>query len=234
VRRYAYAVVPANADVPAVHGLDGQPVHLSTHGDAGVIWSWLDADRVRPRRKHLAAHDGVLTSAMALAPVIPLTFGTSVDEHDEVARAILGNCDRPALHERFAALDGKVQVELSYEPDETEALRRVLQRSPELGDPSVPAVNRGERIATAVDALAVEDLSRIAQALAAETSALGEVEQRPRAARIAALVNAGSADAFLDEVEAMVKTVAPAGRLRAMGGLPPYAFSESTITDGVG
>lgn len=223
--RFLYAVVHAACKAPEVRGLEGAEVELCVRDRLGVLWSRVGSGAIRPRRAHVNAHDRVLRIAMASGPLIPLRFGSTVPDEQDAALAVLEGCDADALLERLNVLEGQVQVMLSYEPAESAGVHRVVQRHPQVRDASRSAIDRGREVAAAMQELAIEDLSRIGSSLAQRATAFGEVEQRGGAARVALLVAASSLEAFLAEAEALATAVAPAGRLRAVGGLPPYSFS---------
>lgn len=223
--QFLYGLVRAGHRAPDVHGLEDAQVELSVHGRLGVLWSPVGTGAIRPRRAHVNAHDRVLRAAMASGPVIPLRFGSAVPDEQDAAPAVLEGCDADALLERLDALEGQVQVVLSYEPAQSMGIQRIARRHPEVRDRSRSAIERGRAVAAAMQKLAFEDLSRIVSSFAQRATARGDIERSGGGARVPLLVADSRLEAFLTEAEGFASQVAPAGRLRAVGGLPPYSFS---------
>lgn len=80
---YVYAIVGGELalDYGSI-GLDGSPVYKISAPGMAALASQLARSRVRPERRHLAAHNAVLRRALASGEpaVLPLAFGLIADE----------------------------------------------------------------------------------------------------------------------------------------------------------
>lgn len=225
---YLYGLVPASATPPTEAGLDGAEVTVwPLDDDVALLRSEIDADRVQPRRAHLAAHDRVLADTMDGVPLLPLRFGIIVDLD---AESLHDSLDVPALLRRMHALEGHAEVQVLWALDEQHALRRVAQRVPSVRDTSVPAVDRGRVVAETMTSLAVADLARVVDRLGDLVADHAPVESRGTgSARVALLVSADDLEPVVAACDEMADEVAGAGELRTVAGLPPYTFADLDV-----
>lgn len=228
VPNYLYGLVPASASPPSEAGLDGAEVTVwPLDDDVALLRSHIDADRVQPRRAHLAAHDRVLAAAMDGAPVLPLRFGIVVDLDAESVR---GSLDVPALLRRMHALEGHAEVQVLWALDEQHGLHRVAQTVPSVRDTSLPAVDRGRVVAETMTSLAVADLGRVVDRLGDLIADRAPVESRGTgSARVALLVSVDDLEPVVASCDEMAHEVAEAGSLRTVAGLPPYTFADLDV-----
>ena len=221
---YLYGLVPDGTAAPPEPGVGGGAVTVRRLPPGiGVLTSEYEGDTVQPRRAHLTAHDRVLAGAMATAPVLPFRFGMITEQDTET---VLDGLDVQHVLSRMDELQGRVEVQVLWEPDGDVALRRVAERQPEVRDRAIPQVERGRAIAEALADLAVEDLATIGAQLDELVVATGAVEGRGGSARVAALVEAETLDVFLDRCEAVAQRLSGTGTLRTVGALPPYSFAD--------
>lgn len=82
---YLFAVVPAESvrDYDCV-GIEDKPVFAITEGRLAAVVCSIDGNRIRPERRHLAAHQGVLKRLLADTTPLPLSFGTLADSPDAI------------------------------------------------------------------------------------------------------------------------------------------------------
>ncbi|MBW3561285.1 MAG: GvpL/GvpF family gas vesicle protein [Actinobacteria bacterium] len=221
---YLYGLVPDGTAPPPEQGVGGGAVAVRRlPAGIGVLTSEYDGHTVQPRRANLAAHDRVLAATMATAPVLPFRFGM-ITEQDPAA--VVDGIDIPYALSRMDELEGRVEVQVLWEPDRDVALRRVAERQPEVRDRAIPRMERGRVISEALAELAVEDLATIGAQLDGMVVATGVVEGRGTSARVAALVEAEILDVFLDRCEALARRLSGTGTLRTVGALPPYSFAD--------
>lgn len=71
---YAIATGAGNVDC-AFSGIDGKPVYAISDGRVAAVVSELPNEKIRPERRHLAAHQEVLKRLMEKATVLPMAFG---------------------------------------------------------------------------------------------------------------------------------------------------------------
>lgn len=221
-RRYLYGLVPSGAAAPTERGVGGGIVRVEpADHDLGVLASAIEEETIQPRRAHLDAHDRVLRQAMAAGAVLPFRFGTITDGEP---RGVLEGVDTGRALELLAELEGRVEVQLVWEPDQDLAVSRVADRHPEVRDRSVAAIDRGRSVAESIAAMAVEDLTAIQAELAPHAVSFGTAEPRGMSARAAALVEHQVLDRFLDACGELAGRTEGAGVLRTVGALPPYSF----------
>lgn len=108
-RTYLFAVVPAETagtyDCP---GIEGKPVHAIVEGRLAAVVCDIEGSRIRPERRHLAAHQGVLKRLLADTTPLPLSFGTLAD-NPQAIRGFLRRHKRAFL-EQLARVEGKVEM----------------------------------------------------------------------------------------------------------------------------
>lgn len=221
--RYLYGLVPSATDAPPERGVGGGVVRVEPLADGlGVLTSDLDEPSVQPRRAHLTAHDRVLRAAMATGAVLPLGFGVVTDR----PTTVLDGVDAAPWLERMTALEGRVEVQVLWDPDGEVALRRVAERHPEVRDRRLDEVDRGRMVSERMSELAVEDLAAIRAELSQLVVTTADVEPRGSSARVAVLVESQAVDGFLDRCEVLARRAGTVGTLRTVGPLPPYSFAE--------
>ena len=110
-RQYLYAIVFGDSAVTDGEvGIDG--LDLRTVNEAGVTAVVSDAPgtKIRPERRHLAAHQGVLKHLMASTTPLPMAFGIIADD-TEAIRKILSRNRRDFL-DQLNRVAGKVEMGL--------------------------------------------------------------------------------------------------------------------------
>lgn len=130
---YLYAVVPAGADHElGPIGLYESDVHVVQDGEVAAVVSDLPGtDRLRPERRHLAAHQGVLSRLVEDSDVVlPVSFGTVAD-NNEAVRNMLGRYRRD-LVEQISRLRGRVEMEIRVSLDVSNAFEYCVSRHREL------------------------------------------------------------------------------------------------------
>ena len=77
---YLYAIATGSGNVDcAFSGIDGKPVYTISDGRVSAVVSELPNEKIRPERRHLAAHQEVLKRLMEKATVLPMAFGIIAD-----------------------------------------------------------------------------------------------------------------------------------------------------------
>src|SRR5690348_5703735 len=77
---YVYAVLRSGDAVPGLRGLDDAPVDYVGDGDLVAAVSAVAFDRPPGRRAELLAHSRVVDTLAEHGPVIPIQFGSVVDD----------------------------------------------------------------------------------------------------------------------------------------------------------
>ena len=132
--RYLYAVVAAT-DAPqdcGRIGLEAAPVYAIVEGGVAAIVSDIPNDRIRPQRRHLAAHQQVLRGLMEATTPLPMSFGHIADG-PEAIRNIL-QCNQSAFVEQLQRVEGKVEMGLRVSWDVPNIFEYFIATHPRLRD----------------------------------------------------------------------------------------------------
>ena len=126
---YVYGVVPAGTRLPDdVQGVAaGRPVLLES-GDLALLVSPVDDELELETRDNVLAHARVLDSVVLSAPVLPLRYGTVVDEPAEAVKEIL-DANGDEFTGMLEKLDGTAEFTLSATYVEESVLGDVAARN---------------------------------------------------------------------------------------------------------
>lgn len=128
---YLYAVATELDDTPlGPIGLDGGTVYaITSRRMAGVVSAV--CEKLRPQRRHLAAHQDVLKRLMAATDaVLPVAFGVVTDGQDAV-RQILSRHER-VFRENLRRVSGRVEMGLRVTWDVPNIFEYFVTKHPEL------------------------------------------------------------------------------------------------------
>lgn len=109
---YLYGVIRADEGdpVPGLNGIDDGAVHLVTEGALAAVTSDVPYGRMRPQRRHLAAHQSVLKNLMQASAVLPMSFGIIADDAEKVREVLLLN--QEALLDQLQRVAGNIEMSL--------------------------------------------------------------------------------------------------------------------------
>jgi hypothetical protein len=128
---YLYAVIDSAAEGPlGLFGLDGGPVYTLGDGRFAAVVSDFPAGKVRPERRRLAAHHGVLEALGQGHTVLPMSFGVVADGPDAIRLLLAHN--RDALADQAARVAGKVEMGLRVVWDVPNIFEYFVYTHPEL------------------------------------------------------------------------------------------------------
>ena len=110
--KYIYAVVPARPGRKLDFvGIDERPVEAIERAGIASVVSDLAAERIRPERRHLAAHRAVLARLIEQEDaVLPMRFGTIASGPAEIGRLIARK--RELFSRQLRRVAGKVEMGL--------------------------------------------------------------------------------------------------------------------------
>lgn len=109
--RYLYAIVSGSEERSYGDlGINGGKVYTISDGDTAAVVSDVPNQRIRPERRHFAAHQAVLKKLMADWDVLPMSFGI-ISEGPKAVRAILVR-NRKAIANQLKRVAGKVEMGL--------------------------------------------------------------------------------------------------------------------------
>jgi hypothetical protein len=111
--RYLYAIV--GADEPdglrfEGLGINQGDVYTLAAGKISAVVSNVPNKKIRPERRHLAAHHGVLKRLMEITTPLPMVFGIVADNGSAVKKILSKN--RGEFLEHILRLEGKVEMGL--------------------------------------------------------------------------------------------------------------------------
>ena len=238
---YVYGVAPTaeKVDVQAPGVEPGKPgVRRIVHGDVAALVSDVEAGPLVAARG-LRAHWRVLEEAVAEATVLPVRFGTIMESDDAVVDQFLA-----PRHDRLVALlaelSGKVQLNVKAFYDEDRLMRGVVEDSPAVAQlrervrqrPKAATyyerIELGELVAGEVERSRERDSATVIGRLEPlAVAARREPPGTPDAAVNAAfLVERARVDEFSEAVARLADEVEGRMRVRYIGPLPPYSFTE--------
>ncbi len=93
--RYVYAILPRDAALPTVTGLQSGPLSFVPHRDLCAATSIIDPADVRLTPENAVRHEAVVEALRQSSPALPVRFGTVLPDEPAVIRA---------LSEHYAAL----------------------------------------------------------------------------------------------------------------------------------
>jgi hypothetical protein len=238
---YVYGVAPAAGDVdveaPGVEATK-KGVRRIVHGELAALVSDVEG-RPLVAARGLRAHWRVLEDAIAKATVLPVRFGTVMENDGAVIDLFLA-----PRHDRLVALlaelSGKVQLSVKAFYDEERLMRGVVEESPAVAKLR-ERVRQRPKAATYYDRIQLGELvaGEVEQARERDSATvLGRLEPLAVAARreppgtpdaavnVAFLVERSRVDEFSEAVARLADEVQDRMRVRYIGPLPPYSFAE--------
>jgi hypothetical protein len=241
---YVYGVLSSSHRAPvSTTGVEGSPVRTVDHNGLSALVSDLRGDALAAARE-LRAHWAVLEEASAQATVLPVRFGTVLEDEAAVRDRLLApNADH--LTSRLRALEGRVQLTVKGDYDEDRLLRGVIASSP-----AVAAMR--ERVRTLPAEAGYFERIRLGELVAAEVARRRELDTQlalevlephavavhaddPRgpngAFALAFLVERTGIDAFGGAVARLVEQTKDRLEIRYVGPLPPYSFTDADAGD---
>jgi Gas vesicle synthesis protein GvpL/GvpF len=242
---YLYGVVQAHdgteVEAPGV-GAPDAGVRRIAHRDVAALVSDIEAGPLAAARE-LRAHWRVLEDAIARATVLPVRFGTVLESDEAVVERFL-TPRHDELARQLAELAGKVQLTVKGSYEEDRLMRGVVDGSPTIarlresvrGRPKAATyydrIKLGELVAAEVEqarerdtVLVLERLGPLAVATRHEPPSSPE-----GAVNTAFLVERTRVDEFSRAVAALTDELGDRMRLRYVGPLPPYSFTEEEAT----
>jgi Gas vesicle synthesis protein GvpL/GvpF len=234
---FVYGVTPADAAAPDVPGIGDGAVRVVPDEAIGALVSEADRAEVESARA-VRAYARVLDAAVEAGPVVPLRFGTMVDGDDAVLSDVLrpyGDRFRELL-ERFGQ-HVELAVKVSY--DEDVIMRQLVASDPAIAsmheriagvDPDAAYYARielGEQVAAALEQRRDRDAEEVYEALCAvaDDVSAGELLNPHMVLNGTFLVRRSEVDAFQATIGSATRD-RPEMRVRFVGPLPPYSFSD--------
>lgn len=130
---YLYAVIPGTDEKElGLKGLHDKDVRTIAEGEiAAVVSEVAETGKLRPERRHLAAHQNVLSHLVENGGVVlPVSFGT-ISDSEKGIRTMLTKYQK-ALLEQVEKVAGKVEMELRVLYEVENVFEYYVTRYPEL------------------------------------------------------------------------------------------------------
>ncbi len=236
---YVYGVGQSSkcADL-SVRGVAGGDVRTVEHNGLAALVSPVEGGALAAARE-VRSHWRVLEEACGSATVLPVRFGT-VMEDEQAVRDLLLEPNSERLEHALRELEGRVQLTVRGDYNEEQLMRDIVsgsqavaklrERIRTLPDEAgyYERIRLGELVAGEVGQrraadtrLAIEMLEPVATALREE-----ELRQPDAAFNLACLVDRERQDAFGREVRKLADRLGDRIELRYVGPLPPYSFAD--------
>lgn len=215
------------------------PVELVMSDGLAAIVGEAQGDRIRLQREALLAHSDVLQAAFRHGPVLPMRFGTVVEDEEHLERDLLA--PRGAQWTaRLEVLAGKGEFQLKVSYREEALLSSVLgqdpalQRSAEIvrGMPTAAShfqrISLGERINAAVEDRRGSDAQALLMELAPLAVAVenGAPQQPTMVLNASFLVLAEIFERFDETVEDLARQRAELMEFKLIGPMPAHSFAD--------
>ncbi|MFH0824691.1 MAG: GvpL/GvpF family gas vesicle protein [Pseudomonadota bacterium] len=129
--RYLYAIV-ADSEQKSYSGLGlfGGRVYTIVDGSIAAVVSDVPNQKIRPERRHFAAHQGVLRLVMAESDLLPMSFGIISESAKAVQRILAAN--REAIRGQLGRVSGKVEMGLKVSWDVPNIFEYMVTIHPDL------------------------------------------------------------------------------------------------------
>ena len=128
---YLYAITgQAKERTFDVLGLDGSTVYNVCNGQIAAVVSDCAHSRIRPERRHLAAHKEVLQRLMLDQTVLPMAFGIIADDLKAVRRLL--SLSHQAFLDQLRRVEGKLEMGLRVVWDVPNIFEFFIDTHPEL------------------------------------------------------------------------------------------------------
>jgi Gas vesicle synthesis protein GvpL/GvpF len=238
---YVYGIVPAGTRAPAdLIGIDGQSCQVT--GSCGAIAALISptpAERPLGTARDLRTHARAVEAVARSAAILPLQFGAVMADENAVQAELLEPYQEE-FADRLARLRGCDQYTVKGRYQGDIALREVLAEEPDIrrlserlrGRDEVASrggnIQLGELVAGALERKRQADADVLAGSLAAHAEAVAEhpAGAPDVAADMAFLVPRTRQNGFEGAAEELAQHWHGRIRLRLVGPLPPYDFTQ--------
>lgn len=244
VGQYVYAFVRSDdvgallADAPAGMG-EASLSQVSTHGITAIT-SPTSEIRLRPQRKYLAAHQGVVEWIASQWCMLPVAFGLIADGPDSVAKLIERN--EGTLRDQLDRVDGRVEMSLLLRLTVDNVFEYFAARYDELRQASLriaeglasrdEQIEIGRQFEAILQAERESHAQRVREGL--QDIAFEMEEQTPRGElemlRAAFLVRREDVDRFSESIHAIAREYTDEFTFQFNGPSAPYSFVKMSLS----
>ena len=243
VCNYIYAIVThpqANGRYGPI-GVEEGEVYLVSEGPLAAVVSDVPGEKIRPERRHLAAHHGVHKQLMERGNMLPTSFGTMADGPDAIRRILRMN--QAAFLEQLRRVEGKAEMSLRAVWDVTDIFGYFVLIHPELrslrdelfGGGREPSQDGKIELGRLFDRILNEDRAactqRVLEVLAPRCSEIKETPPRTEheVMNLACLVARDGMKGFEEGVFEAAKPFDDNYSFDYTGPWPPYNFADVSL-----
>ena len=238
---YIYGIVPGDVEMnDDARGVGDPPgkVDVERHGDIAALVSEVDTSQPLGRPEDLMAHQQLLDSASAEAPILPLRFGAVVanreavteellaPHHDEFARALseLEGCAEYVVHGRY--VEDEILKEVLSEDAEAARLRDDIRAAGNEDATRDEQIRLGELISDAITAKREADTRALGDAVAPHCVAtfVRQPVHELDAVNVALLIKTAEQAGLEKAVEKLARDWTGRVNMRLLGPMAPYDF----------
>ncbi|WP_322937911.1 GvpL/GvpF family gas vesicle protein [Nocardioides bizhenqiangii] len=233
---FVYGVARADADLPRMKGVAGNPITAVVHGDVMAVVGEVDVEESVMRKADLTAYHQVLDRLAVEGPVVPVRFGSALPDEQGVIDGLLRRSDE--LVALLDALEGRSQLTLRARYVEEAVLAEVVADDPVIRDLNdrtrgVPEqaswaerMRLGELVAQAVDRRRHDDAADLLDLVLPYAVEHREVRGTglDHVVEVALLVDDERRAELEEALESYAEAVHERIRLRLLGPLAPYDF----------
>lgn len=126
-----YAIIDNSREhLERIRGIDGSPVYQISNTTVAAVVSNVRNTRIRPERRHLAAHQKILNCLMAKSTPLPMRFGIIAGSDADILRFLKAH--EMALEEQLQRVAGKMEMGLRVEWRVPNVFEHLVAIHPEL------------------------------------------------------------------------------------------------------
>lgn len=227
-------------DLDALRGVT-DAVNLAQTQQGYLLYGPAPDGEILPKRRFMLAHTRVLEAANALGTLLPMRFGMSAPDLEDVTAMLTAEAD--AITAQFTRLAGAVELGLRIDFPRGAALEATLEESPTLArerdrlarmpqPPHFQAAELGRKLAEALDRRRGAAQKALASKLAPHLRdyVLRKPEADTQVICLDALVERSREDGLAQTVEAATRDLpfAPGAeaQIRLIGPVPAYSFVQ--------
>ena len=238
---FVHGVVPGTlGPVLPPRSESAMTVRLVRHDDVAALVT--DVPERGSAAQALRAHGQLLDEVIAHTTVLPIRFGTTMEDDRSVRDAfLLPNIE--GLSRLLEQLAGRVQVTVRCRYDQERLLRDAVERSAEirclrarvrqLPDAAgyFDRIRLGELVAAEIDRFRQRDVALVTDTLAdlAEAIRVDQPNTDDVAVNAAFLVLRSGVETFSRAAQRIADDVRQRMTVRCLGPLPPYSFADTNV-----
>lgn len=241
---YLYAVVRGSEgrklDVKGIH--DAEVYMLPQEDLTAVVSDMPEVDKLRPERRHLAAHQRVLTQLVQDHDVVlPVSFGT-VSESKKAVQDLLARY-RDDLISQLQRVEGKVEMGLRVALEVPNVFEYFVSKSPDLKQARDEVFNSkkeptreekidlGQKFESILNKNREECARKVESTLSEYCSEIRQNRCRneQELARVSCLIEKEKTDVFVDAVSKTAEQFDDDYVFDYNGPVPPYNFVEVRV-----